>query len=160
MTWRVTTSKELIDVDQIKRAMPAFEELVHNTGHQIFKEVDIDPVKLYNWIKEHEYDPRVFTRLVMDQQDTVVGGIAGSLDTYIYSSEIHAFERMFYLDPTVKDRTLVVPLLDTFVRWAIEARAVDVIIGNSTGINLVGFDKLAKHLGFIPATLGYVRRLK
>ena len=158
MKWRITTPEELTDVDQIKRAVPAFEEMVHGLGHDLFKRVDIDAVKLYNWIKEHETDPNTFTRLVIDQENTVVGGITGTLDTYVYSSAVHAFERMFYLDPTVKDRTLVIPLLDAFVRWAIEAGAVDVIIGNSTGINLVGFDKLAKHLGFEPATLGYIRR--
>lgn len=159
MKYRITTTKELKNVSQFKRSMPTFEALVHPKGHGLFKGVDVDVEKLYKWVKDSEQDRNTFTRLVMDESDTVVGGIAGSLDTYIYSSSPCAFERLFYLDPTVSNRSLVVPLLDAFVRWAIEVNATDVIIGNSTGINLVGFNKLAKHLGFEPATIGYVRRL-
>lgn len=160
MKYRIAKPNELKDISQFKASIPVFEAMIHANGHDRFKHIDLDIEKLYKWVKDSEENPLRFTRLVMSDDGVVVGGIAGELVSYIYTSNVFAVDQLLYLDPTVKPRAFLFALLDEFVRWAIHSPATDVMIGNTTGYKLEHFDKLAHKLGFELATVGYVRKLK
>jgi len=90
-----------------------------------------------------------FGRVVVDENDTVLGFLAGSLQPMLFSRRLIANDWGLFILDGIPDRAKwALKLVNEFKTWAVERNAVLVWMGVTVGISDDGAGALLRHCGF------------
>ncbi|MFL0806736.1 MAG: GNAT family N-acetyltransferase [Oceanobacter sp.] len=71
----------------------------------------------------------------------------GRTDPAFYSDELAASDVLLYVKPSARGRGLAKASVQSFLRWASERGAKIITVGQSTGVQLRGFESVAESCG-------------
>lgn len=159
MTRLAIRDVQAVDYNSLVQLVHKFLEEEYPQGtHNHFFGVDIDDTKVYKWIKDCENNQDRYIKVVTTDTGHIVGGIAGYLSTYTFSSGYLATDLLVYLEPSFKSLRMLNELVDGFVSWAQQQGATEVMISTSTGYKAASYGKYLSRKGFSLSAFGYTRR--
>lgn len=132
------------------------ERILGYTNH--FYGIDFDRQKLYTLLDNRERDPLFFTNLVKNERGEILGGLCGSVHSFIFSNELVAKDYLLYFTPSFANLTVLLALINSYVDWAKSKGVREVQLCSSTGFKQDKFGKLMKLCGFDQFEVGYARR--
>lgn len=97
--------------------------------------------------------------IVSERGGQIVGGLAGGVTEYWFSSEKMAFDYSFFIEPNSRHGITAAGLLKSFFEWAESMGAKQVKLGITTGINVEGTTRLYHACGFQDAGALFVKDL-
>lgn len=111
------------------------------------------PSHLEKWLRPYLSKPNHWSRVLLFEDTTPVGGLIGHLDMGLFNGKKRAVVVFVYIDP---DYRFGVPpfrlLVEDFESWARDAGAVDVVMSNPSRM-------LMRRLGYTPFETSYIKRL-
>lgn len=123
-----------------------------------FKALDFNPKKLQDALNRGLNNPHFFCSLITEDEE-IVGGLCATIGAPFYSSDLIAYDEIFYIRPDFTNLKAVFRLVGRYVNWARDTGAVECRLCSSTGFNQHGFTILCKRLGFSQFEIGFMRKL-
>ena len=148
---------EIKDIDTILDLVESFlhQDRAGVVNH--FAYLDFDKDKVRALLTRRVNDKDFFCSVVVED-DTIVGGLAGSVDELVFSRQLFAVEWLLYFKESFSSVRVVLRLITSFVTWAKSRNAVEVQIANSSGFKQDKFASLMKLAGFDHSMIGFSRR--
>ena len=123
----------------------------------IYAAMKLDEDRLIDQIKTGHSGDRYFKFAV--RGDEVLGAFGGFVCTPMFSRQMIAADRGFFVKETARGGAAAVCLLADFESWAKAAGAVLMVIGQSTGIDIARTTKLYHHCGLKVVGVNSVKEL-
>lgn len=94
-------------------------------------------------------DPSWHCYLAVDKNNYFCGIVTGYLTPFLFSPKLMAVESCWYVQENTPNRTkLGLMLMNNFIQWAKDNKAVKVQTGDIAGINSLAIDTIYRHIGF------------
>lgn len=106
--------------------------------------------------------PGWFLRVIVDENDKVVGGMLCICETSAFGPDKLAYDITIMIQEEYRGRCLpqIIQIVDEYKIWALKEGAKAIKIGVSSGLNIDKADKFFAMMGFdkIGAMYGYINR--
>lgn len=111
---------------------------------------------IYGAIMKHD---GWFLRVIADENDRIVGGLLGCLETTVFGPDKIAYDVTVMMEAEHRGRCVkqLVQIVEEFKQWGINSGAKLIKVGVSSGINIDKASMFFEHMGFerIGAMHGY-----
>lgn len=122
-------------------------KLLHNES-PYYGRSEFNESKLYRLAELCINDPNYCCFVAQDNDDNIIGMIAGVIGTHFFSDCKYSTDITFFVRPESRGSTAALRLLTAFCIWS-EAMGCDEIrCGVSTGIRIDAADRIYKKFGF------------
>lgn len=136
-------------------AMLALGELMHKES--IYAGYEYNKEKVSNLISWLIDSPKGIV-FVSEQDGVIQGGFMGSIDEHWFGTEPVANDYALFLAPEHRKGRLAVRLISEYIQQAKAKGAVQIMLANSTGVQIEGVARLYEAMGF--EKRGYVYEFK
>ena len=129
--------------DQYREAALQIAREIH--ARSIYAAMTLDEDRLINQIETGNAGERYFKLAI--RGDEVIGAFGGFVCQPMFSSELIAADRGFFVKETARGGAAAMCLIADFENWARASGASMMILGQSTGIDIARTAKLYHHCG-------------
>lgn len=157
---QITSRTRLAQLNDVSDTIDVLREFFDNSPFQDFH---FDEKKVRALCEYAIVDPKRMILIVsVDDNDKIVGLLAGRIDEAPFSDDKVAIETAWYIKPEFRHGRRAIELFDAFEAWARAVGAVYLYYGTLVEMPKVdndALDRFYRHQGCRPVERGYVKRL-
>lgn len=132
---------ELKDIDKM---VSILEKHLKDTT---YRNVAFSKEKMTDVLRGNLNNIQFFSILAIEDEE-IIGGMTAVISSPYFSYEAFANDLFLYIIPEKRSLKLATALVAKYVEWAKARKVKRIQLANSMGVNVEGFAKLAKRLGF------------
>lgn len=135
-----------VEKDDLRSVViPAMLGMIGTDG---YKDIEPDPEYVERMLDAMQAHPHSIILADYSTSGDVRGVILGVISPVWYTASFRAVQEMLYVHTEFRGGSVAMRLLRAFEQEATQLGADSFVIGMSSGENTVGFEKLAKRLGY------------
>jgi len=123
-----------------------------------YKGIDINHGKVYKYLIDGLARRGFFGKIVVSQSGDIVGVLCAEVSECVFSDDMLAHDRLFYVKPGFIDLKGIRELVLLYITWAKSYNLREIQIANSSGFRQRAFELLMKNCGLTNFSSGYSMR--